>query len=295
MSTADVRGVRIEYEAHGRPGDEAMLLIMGLGTQLVAWPHDFLAMLVRAGLRVVTMDNRDAGLSAKTAGPPPREADLLRALGPARLARSDYLLADLAVDALGVLDAIGVESAHLVGVSMGAMIAQQVAIDEPGRVRSLTSVMSNTGDRRHGLVSPTLAPVVLRRLRARPARTVEEAVARGVEGFRVIAGQHFDPGEVALMVRAAAARDISSSGTWRQLMAIKASPDRTPGLRRLHLPTLVVHGLQDRLVRLSGGVATASAVRGSRLLVFPDMGHDLPGPRRQEIAAAIVHNAERAS
>ncbi len=295
MSGVDVRGVRIEFEVHG-PGDGTpMLLLMGLGAQLVAWPPDLVRMLVDAGFRVIVMDNRDVGLSSKTPGPPVGDADILGGFVHRRMTHPDYLLSDMAADAAGVLDHLGVDRAHVVGVSMGGMIAQQLTIDRPDLVGSLASVMSNSGDRRHGLVSPSLAPNFIRNLRATRPRTTAGAVEAGVASFRLIAGPQFDPDEVAVMIRAALARDTSTSGTAHQLVAVNASPDRTTGLRAVRVPTLVVHGLLDRLVRPSGGIATARAVPGSRLVMFPDMGHDLPRPRRRELAAAIVHNAARAS
>ncbi|NHA66819.1 alpha/beta fold hydrolase [Phycicoccus flavus] len=295
MGTVTVGEVEIAYEVDGPEDGEPMLLLMGLGTQLVAWPAEVVDGLASRGFRVVRVDNRDIGLSSRTSTPAPTRAAVVRALVHRGAARSDYLLADLAADAVAVLDHLGIDRAHVVGVSMGGMIAQQLTIDHPGRVRSLASVMSTTGSRRRGNVSARLLPRMARSLTAPRPTDEEEAVRLGVEGWRVIAGPHFDEDEIEAQVRAAVARSTSPLGAVRQLLAILASPDRTPGLRQVRVPTLVVHGLADPLVAWSGGVATARAVPGSRLLLFPDMGHDLPRPRRGEIVEAIARNAARAA
>jgi pimeloyl-ACP methyl ester carboxylesterase len=295
MAIARLGEVEIAYEIDGPDDGVPMLLLMGLGTQLVAWPTEVVEGLVDEGFRVVRMDNRDIGLSTHLQGPPPTRGTVLRAFVNRRYAESDYVLADMASDAVALLDHLGIEAAHVVGVSMGGMIAQELTIGHPTRVLSLVSVMSNTGNRRRGSVSWRLLPTIARSLtRPRPTDE-EEAVRLGVEGFRLIAGPHFDADEVAAAVRVAVRRSVNPLGAMRQLLAILASPDRTPGLRRVQVPTLVVHGLRDPLIVPSGGLATTRAVPGSRLLVFPDMGHDLPGPRRAEIVEAIARNARRAA
>ncbi len=241
------------------------------------------------------MDNRDIGLSTKTEGPVPTRAALFKGFAHRRYARSDYLLSDMAADAVALLDHLGIGAAHVVGVSMGGMIAQQLTIDHPDRVLSLCSIMSNTGNRRHGSVSPRLLPTVAMSMSAPRPEDPAEAERLAVEGFRLIAGPHFDADEIGGMVRTAISRNVNPLGTIRQLVAIQASPDRTAGpARRCTVPTLVIHGLRDQLVMPSGGIATARAVPGSRLVAFPDMAHDLPGPRRAEIVEEIARNAERA-
>lgn len=295
MSAVDVNGVTIEYDVHGPDGGETILLVMGLATQMIAWPLALVEQLAAAGYRVVRFDNRDIGLSSKTEAPMPRRGEIVRALASARLAHSDYLLEHMAGDAVGLLDHLAVDRAHVVGASMGGMIAQELAIGHADRVRSLTSIMSNTGDRRHGLVHPSLLPRLRTTLFAPPARTEEEAVERGLRTWRQISGPHFSEERMRALVLESVARSRDSVGSARQLLAIHASPDRTSALRRVTAPTLVIHGLRDRLVLPSGGIATARAVRGSRLLMFPDMGHDLPEPRLGEIADAVVANCRRAA
>ncbi len=294
MTTARLGEVEIAYEVDGPDDGTPMLLLMGLGTQLVGWPADVVQGLVDEGYRVVRMDNRDIGLSTPTEGPPPTRATVVKAFVHRRYARADYDLSDMAGDAAALLDHLEIGAAHVVGVSMGGMIAQQLTIDHPHRVLSLTSIMSSTGNRRHGTVSLKLLPTMAVSMTAPRPSEAEEAVKLGVEGFRRIAGPHFNEEEVTAMFRTAVDRSVRPLGAVRQLLAIYASPDRTPGLREVRVPTLVVHGLKDQLVTPSGGIATAAAVPGSRLLMFPDMGHDLPGPRRAEIVEAIARNARRA-
>lgn len=295
MTSAQIGDVRLEYVVDGPDDGEPMLLIMGMGAQLVAWPQDLVDLLVDRGFRVVRYDNRDQGLSSFTETPAPSRKDVARGIAARRLARADYTLADLAEDAAGLLAHLGIDSAHVVGASMGGMIAQQLTIDRPELVRSLCSIMSNTGHRRYGRTSARLLPALVRQIRANPPRTRDEAIAASVEAFRVIAGQDFDADEMRLIAQAHAERGtVTSVSRDRQLNAINASPDRTAALRRVTVPTLVIHGLRDRLVLPSGGVATARTIPGSRLLVFPEMGHDLPRGRRAEMADAIALNASRA-
>jgi len=289
MTAATVKGITIEYEEHGT--GEPLLLVMGLGGQLVAWPADWIQRWVDLGFRVIRFDDRDIGLSSKMPDLPPTLRRTVAAAASRKLAKSSYTISDMAADAVGLLDYLGIEAAHVVGVSMGGMIAQAMAIDQPPRVKSLTSIMSNTGDRRYGRVKASL----LRRLPKALARTPEEAIDKSVETFRLISGPHFDEDEVRHIAELSLKRGFDPAGTARQAMAILASPDRTAGLRRVTAPTLVIHGLLDPLVMPSGGIATARAVPTSRLLMFPDMGHDLPRPRWDEIIDAILANIRRAT
>jgi pimeloyl-ACP methyl ester carboxylesterase len=242
---------------------------------------------------VIRYDNRDIGLSSKTEGPAPTRRQVVSSAIRPKRAQARYLLADMADDGMALLDHLGVERAHVVGASMGGMIAQTMAIQAPRRVATLTSIMSNTGDRRHGRISPALLRKLPKVMVDPGQRSVEHAVDRGVAMHRLIGGPHFEEGPTRELFAVAAARNIDIEGTAHQTMAIAASPDRTPGLRSLELPALVIHGLRDRLVLPSGGIATARAIRGSRLLAFPDMAHDLPRVRWPEIVDAIVTNTHR--
>jgi pimeloyl-ACP methyl ester carboxylesterase len=287
MTRATCKGVAIEYESYGE--GEPLLLEMGLGGQLVAWPMDWVNLLVEQGFRVIRYDNRDVGLSSKTVGKVPGYGRLAAALVARRFAKSPYLMSDMAGDAAALLDCLEIERAHVVGVSMGGMIAQSLAIEHPEKVSSLTSIMSNTGDRRYGRVHPKLVSKA-RKVRS---KSRDDFIDTQVLIFRMISGDHFDEEEIRTLASEALARDYDPAGVVRQLMAIAASPDRTESLRSVTAPTLVIHGLRDRLVMPSGGLATAKAIPGSRLLMFPDMGHDLPRPRWGEMIEAIVQNAER--
>jgi pimeloyl-ACP methyl ester carboxylesterase len=285
MPSTVVQGFTIEYQVEGE--GTPLLLVMGLGAQLVFWPQSFVDELVRRGFQVIRFDNRDSGLSSKGTMAPMSTLRQIASTFIRRLARSEYLLTDMARDAIGVLDAVGVSKAHVVGASMGGMIAQTLAIEHPTRVSSLTSIMSTTGNSRVGRIAPRL----LRSSRRLLAEDEATFVERQVELFRLVSGSAQDPMEARRMIEASYRRNYCPDGTARQLAAIMASPDRTPSLRSLRVPTLVVHGLADPLVQPSGGIATAEAIPGARLLMFPDMGHDLPPTRHGEIAAAIAELA----
>jgi pimeloyl-ACP methyl ester carboxylesterase len=286
---ADVGDIRLCYESFGERGNPPMLLIMGLGTQMLAWHEDFCRELAGCGFFVIRYDNRDVGRSTHFEDvPPPRPSELLRR----RIRRPAYTLGDMADDAGGLLDALGLASAHVVGASMGGMIAQAVAAGHPARVRSLTSIMSTTGNRWRGQPAVRIYPYLL----ARPPRTKEEGVERMARVFRVIGSPGFERDEEELRTMAALAwdRDSSRTGTARQLAAIIASGDRTPDVRRISAPTLVIHGTNDRMVRPSGGRATARAIAGSRLLLVRGMGHDLPRAVWPRLIGAIAEHAARA-
>lgn len=288
MTSIQSNGITIEYQSVGT-GDP-LLLIMGLGGQLVDWPEGFPELLADQGFRVITFDNRDQGLSTEFGWEPPSQVKSVLGMLAKRPPKADYLIDDMADDSAGLLDAIGIESAHVVGMSMGGMIAQSLAIGHPTRVKSLTSIMSHTGDGKNGRIAVSL----MRKLARSPKPTRDNAVDQSVENFRLFSGPHFDEEVHRIRAKTSVERSFRPLGTARQTAAIMASPDRTEALGRLTLPTLVVHGLVDPLVRPSGGTATANAIPGSRLLMFPDMGHDLPVPRRAEIVTAIRRNADRA-
>jgi pimeloyl-ACP methyl ester carboxylesterase len=288
MTSATVNGISIEYETYGE--GQPLLLKMGLGGQLVAWPMDWVNLLVEQGFRVIRYDNRDVGLSSKTTRRSPGRGRMMAAVVSRRFAKAPYLLSDMADDAAALLDHLEIERAHVVGVSMGGMIAQSLAIQHPARVASLTSIMSNTGDRKHGRIHRSL----LRRLPSLMTRNPDDAIANGVEVFRLISGPHFDAAAARAMTEESFFRNYDAAGVARQTMAVAASPDRTWDLRQVRAPTLVIHGLVDRLVQPDGGIATAKAIPGARLVMYPDMGHDLPKPRSEEIIDEIVENTRRA-
>jgi pimeloyl-ACP methyl ester carboxylesterase len=289
-SMASVNGVEIAYETFGDPADETMLLIMGLGVQMLGWDEELCRMLAGRGYRVVRFDNRDVGHSTKlNGGPPP---NVMAAIA-GDVSSASYTLEDMADDCAGLLDELGVEAAHLVGASQGGMIAQTVAIRHPERVLSLTSIMSTTGDREVGQPHPEAIPALLTRPPADRAGFMDFVVG----AWNVIGSPGFEADEDALRARAGASYDrgIFPDGTGRQLLAIVASGDRTEALRRLDVPTTVVHGTNDVLVDVSGGRATAAAIPGARLELIEGMGHDLPRQLWPRFVDLIVENAERAA
>jgi pimeloyl-ACP methyl ester carboxylesterase len=287
-------GIELEYEVFGE--GVPLYLVMGLNTQMVAWPRELIDDLVGRGYQVVRMDNRDIGLSTKTSGPPPQRKDVITSVvRPAKAkATADYLIEHMAADIVGLMDHLGHAKVHLVGASMGGMIAQQITIDHPDRVASLCSIMSTTGRKTVGRIHPSLLPKLPSTMLAEPPKERAAAIDRSLRTWRLISGPHFDETRIREIVELSLDRSSDTVGGVRQLIAIGASPDRTAGLRRVTCPTLVIHGMLDKLVMPSGGVATARAVRHSRLIMFPDMAHDLPTPRLAEIAEEIDRNARRA-
>ena len=288
-STTVSTGITLEYEVHGE-GDP-LLLVMGLGGQLVAWPATFIAGLVDRGFQVITFDNRDIGLSTKIDAAPPTKTQTAMFSISRRFAKSAYLLSDMAKDAVGLLDALNIERAHVVGMSMGGMIAQTMAIEHPSRVRSLTSIMSTTGNPRVGRPKTS----VLLRAGKLTRGSKETFPDRQAALFKLFSGSLYDELEIREVAKLSVERNFTPDGTARQMAAIMASPDRTPLLKKLNVPTLVVHGLEDGLVQPSGGYATTKAIPGARLLAFPDMGHNLPQARIPEILDEIKRNTLRAS
>jgi pimeloyl-ACP methyl ester carboxylesterase len=287
---APVNGIEIAYQETGDPSGEPLLLIMGLGTQMVAWDEEFCAMLAERGFRVVRFDNRDIGHSTmlNEAGAP-RRADVL--IG--RRSSAAYLLSDMGTDTVGLMDHLGIESAHIVGASMGGMIGQTLAIERPERVRSLVSMMSTTGSRRVG--TPTLKAFGL--LFAQFPRSRGAYVERIVKTFKVIGSPGFPMDEARLRKVAGEMYDRSHrpAGVLRQIHAISASGNRTVALRELQLPVTVLHGARDRLIRPSGGRATAQAIPGARLRLIEGMGHDLPRELWPTFTEEIAANAAKAA
>jgi pimeloyl-ACP methyl ester carboxylesterase len=284
---ARVGELDICYETFGEASDPALLLIMGLGTQMVAWHDDFCAELAGHGFFVIRHDNRDIGRSSRVEGRVPTLWQLLRRDPRA----ATYTLAEMAGDSLGVLDALQIERAHVVGASMGGMIAQTIAIRHPERVLSLVSIMSNTGSFWSGQPALSLYAVLLK-----PApRERDPFVDHAVEMFSKIGGKGFPPDVEDL-------RDIASKsydrghdprGSQRQLAAIIADRDRSAALAHLKVPATIIHGADDKLVRPSGGRATAKAIPGAKLVEIAGMGHGLPRPAWPEIIDAIVSQATR--
>jgi pimeloyl-ACP methyl ester carboxylesterase len=286
---APSNGIELAYQEAGDPDAEPLLLIMGLGTQMLGWDDELCGQLADRGFRVVRFDNRDIGHSTMLddAGLPGR-ADLF--LG--RRDTAAYLLTDMAADAAGLMDHLGIESAHVVGASMGGMIAQTLAIEHPARVRSLVSIMSTTGSRRVG--TPTLKAFGL--MLAKAPRSREAYAERIVKTFQVVGSPAYDTDQARLHELAGRMYDRSHNprGILRQMHAITASGDRTAALRKLSLPATVIHGTSDPLVRPSGGRATARAIPGARLRIVEGMGHDLPRELWPLFIGEIADTAARA-
>ena len=263
---------------------------MGLGGPMTWWDPAFCTMLAEAGFFVVRYDNRDTGRSTKVTGRINRR--MLAGSFVGRNARPPYTLDDMADDGFALLDHLGVEAAHVVGISMGGMIAQTMAIARPDRVRSLTSIMSTTGRRTVGWQDPRLLPLLI----ARRNRSKEAYVAQSARLWKIIGSPLYPDTAEAVRDRAAETwdRGVSPAGVARQMAAILAQPDRSRSLRSLRVPTLVIHGTSDKMVHVSGGRATAQAVHGSELLLVPGMGHDVPVPLHRTFVDAIARNAARA-
>lgn len=285
---APANGIRLCYQEMGDPEGEPLLMVMGLATQMIAWDEELCGLLAERGFRVVRFDNRDIGRSTKlkSAGLPGK-LDLLVGRG-----KPPYLLRDMAADTFGLMDHLGIDSAHLVGASMGGMIVQTAAIEQPERVRSLTSIMSTTGSRRVGHPSYRTFGLLL----GKPPREREAAIERVVKTFRTIGspGYPFDEERVRELAGRSFDRGHNPAGIARQLHAITASGDRTSKLRKVELPALVIHGKNDVLVNPTGGRATAKAIPGARLRLIEGMGHDLPRALWPTFAEEIAANATRA-
>jgi len=284
-------GIDIAYQRLGNPDAPAVLLIMGIAAQSIAWPDAFCHALVDGGLQVIRFDNRDVGLSTHlTEAPPP---DLPAALA-GDLSSVSYTLSDMAADAVGLLDALGFEKAHVAGASMGGAIAQTMAIEHPDRVGSLTSMMSTTGNMSVGQPSPD----VLREVFGGPrAVTRDEVIQQTLRAFHAVGSPGFTPNdenEVAARAGRAYDRSYDPIGVARQAIASVASGDRTERLRHLEVPTLVIHGLVDRMCDVSGGRATAEAIPGAELVLIEGMGHGLPSGLRSQLAARVAEFMWRA-
>ncbi|MRJ76588.1 alpha/beta fold hydrolase [Aeromicrobium sp. SMF47] len=289
-------GIDICFETFGSPDDPAVLLIMGLGGPMGWWSVPFCEQLAERGFFVIRYDNRDTGRSTKLRQHPVSRADIVRAfanLPGAAGVTPPYTLSDMAADGIGVLDHLGIDRAHLVGVSMGGMIAQTIAIEHPERALSLVSIMSTTGKRTVGLQHPKVLPVLL----SSPGRTRDSYAARSVKGSKVIGSPGFPSDEQTDLERAYETYDRgwSASGVRRQMLAVLTQPDRTRALGRLDLPVAVIHGLNDPLVHRSGGKATADAIPNAEHIEIAGMAHDLPAQLYSTYIETIARTAARAS
>lgn len=286
---AQANGIQIAYETFGDAGDPPLLLVMGLGTQMLAWPEPFCRELAEQGFFVVRFDNRDVGLST--------HLDDLPAPDPISVAlhrrRPAYRLDDMAADALGLLDALGLDRVHLVGASMGGFISQLMVIVAPERIASLTLIMTSTGSRRVGQTRPKVISEVLRR---KPATDRAAGIAGSVEMFRLIrsSGYDFDEGLIAALAGESYDRGYDPAGQRRQLAAVVAQRNRSAELARITAPTLVMHGLNDPLVGASGGLALARVIPGARFVGFSGMGHDMPRALWPDYIREIVAVTRRA-
>ncbi len=291
---ARANGIDLCYEIFGDADAEPMLLIMGLGAQMIHWDDDFCRQLAARGFRVIRFDNRDIGKSSHLSGGQrltPVELLKLRFLKIPVAA--PYKLRDMAEDTVGLMDVLHIKSAHLVGLSMGGMIAQEIAISFPARVRSLTSIMSTTGNPK--LPQPTREATAL--LMAPPATTREEYIARFARTWKVLRVGSFPEDEALDRARAERtfARGLNPAGVGRQLRAILASGSRKERLHAVKAPTLVIHGTVDPLARPEGGKDTAASISGAKLLMIEGMGHALPIPMWPQIIDAIDRHAHAAS
>jgi pimeloyl-ACP methyl ester carboxylesterase len=292
--TVRANGIDICYEIFGDPSAPPLLLIMGLGAQMIIWDDEFCEQLAARGFRVIRFDNRDIGQSSKMHGG--------RRLSPFELLKlrffhipvsAPYKLLDMAKDTVGLMDALDIKSAHLVGASMGGMIAQEIAISFPHRVRSLTSIMSTTGNPR--LPPPTREVAML--LMAPPPKTKDEYIRRFQKTWKVLRAGSFPEDEardVALAERCFA-RGLNPAGVGRQLRAILASGSRKPRLHQVTVPTLVIHGKLDPLVHHAAGTDTAESIPNAKLLMIERMGHATPIPTWPQVIGAIAEHAHGAS
>ena len=288
---ADVGGIEIEYETHGHPDDPPLLLVHGLGAQLTAWDPGFVERLVERGYHVIRFDNRDIGLSTKVVFPDGLDpmTEILRALG-GETVDAPYRLSDMAADAVGLLDVLGIDRAHVLGVSMGGMIVQQMAIDAPHRVASLTSIMSTTGDPDVGQAEPEVLALMMTEPAAERAAIIDAAVA---VSEAIASPGLFDEERARVMAEVAYERSYYPQGTPQQALAIMASGSRTEALGAVPVPALVIHGDSDPLVHHSGGERTAAALPNAEFILVEGMAHDLPELFWNHVITAVCTHTAR--
>lgn len=289
LQTVKANGIEIAYETFGDDVNPPILLVMGLGTQMLAWPDAMCQALADRGFHVIRFDNRDCGLSTHFEGQrAPSFVDVV-----VRRQRPPYTIDDMARDTAGLMDALGIDSVHLVGASMGGFIAQTVAIHYPQRVRSLTLIMTSTGNRRVGNPKPAVFSRLTKRRVAQDRTSAQQAA---VETFRIIGskGYAFDEEYMLDLGGRSYDRAYDPAGYLRQLAAIAAQPDRSENLRRVKVPALVIHGLHDPLVASSGGLAAAKLLPNAKFVGYAGMGHDLPRELWSDYTMEIASLAERA-
>ena len=292
MPLCKANGIELYYETFGDPADPPLLLVMGLGAQMTAWDDDLCRAFVDRGFFVARFDNRDVGLSSRIEGKGGNFMETFLKASQGQPVEAPYKLTDMAADAVGLLDHLGIERAHVVGASMGGMIAQTIAIEHPSRVLTLTSIMSTTGEAEVGQATPEAMQLLVRP----PATDRDSAVEAAVAANKVIGGpDHFDEDRVRARAAAFYDRAFDPAGTARQLIGILASGSRAEQLAALDVPTLVIHGDADTLVTPTGGHRTAELVPGAELLVIEGMGHDLPPVVWPQVVEAITQHAQRAS
>jgi pimeloyl-ACP methyl ester carboxylesterase len=282
-----VNTIHINYDSFGDKSHPAVLLIMGLATQMIYWDEQFCKLLASQGYWVIRFDNRDNGKSTWLDSlPAPSSIALLTNAVFKRPLGAAYLLSDMMKDTLGLLDALHIESAHVIGASMGGMIAQELAINHPQRVRSLTSIMSTTGDKKLPKPSAAFSFKMLRP----PPKDINKAVTYGLHVWRLIHGEHypFDQQKILGLIKRAITRGFNPAGNTRQLAAILDSPDRTEALSSLKVPSLIIHGEDDPLVPVACGVATAKAIPNAKIKIYPGMGHTIPSQLYEDITTQIL-------
>jgi pimeloyl-ACP methyl ester carboxylesterase len=294
MASTMANGIEVHFERFGAEADPAVLLVCGLGAQAPGFEAEMIDLICALGLQVIRYDNRDCGLSTHfhDAGAPDIPSAVMTAFSGG-VVEAPYLLGDMAADGMALLDALGIGSAHVVGTSMGGMIAQTMAIEHPDRVMSLTSVMSTTGEPEYGTPEPDCLAGIAAVMQ--PAEQREVRVRQGIELQKLIGTEsEFDLDRVQARVEMFVDRAYDPAGTGRQMLAILASGHRADGLAAVEVPTMVLHGDADRLVNVSGGRRTAELVRGAELRVLPGMGHDLPPAYWGDFVSAIAHVVARA-
>jgi pimeloyl-ACP methyl ester carboxylesterase len=281
--------LHINYDSYGDKSHPAILLIMGLATQMIYWDEQFCKLLASQGYWVIRFDNRDNGKSTWLDSlPAPSSVAFLTNAVFKRPLGAAYLLSDMMKDTLGLLDVLHIESAHIIGASMGGMIAQELAINHPQRVKSLTSIMSTTGDKKLPKPSAAFSFKMLRP----PPKDINKAATYGIHVWRLIHGEHypFDQQKVLGLIKRALQRGFNPAGNSRQLAAILDSPDRTSALNTLTVNSLIIHGEDDPLVPVACGIATAKAIPNAKIKTYPGMGHTIPSQLYEDITTQILQH-----